>query len=187
MCASHRQGGEATGDAPVVGRPVEGVPRRSKTGSALHVGRYVLAMTGMRRGELLAPRWRDIDLEARTLSIGRSVGVVRVKGQKEYLKEGDTKTTKPRVDLDEATVALLKAHKRERGGLALKLARDDALVLGNTEGEWRHSEGFSRSFKERLARCRKQLERAVASTFPTRRLHICGIPTPRSCSPRGFR
>jgi hypothetical protein len=38
------------------------------------------------------------------------------------------------VDLDEATVALLKAHKRERGGLALKLARDDALVLGDLEG-----------------------------------------------------
>lgn len=143
----------------------------SKTGSALHLGWYVLAMTGMRRGELLALRWRDIDLEARTLSIRRSVGVVRVKGQKALLKEGDTKTTKPRVvDLDESTVAMLKAHKRERGGLALLLARDDALVFGDAEGQWRHPERFSRSFKEHLTRCRKWLEKSGVD-LPNVRLH----------------
>jgi integrase len=41
----------------------------------------VLAYTGMRRGELLALRWRDIDLDAATISVRRSVGVVRVKGE----------------------------------------------------------------------------------------------------------
>jgi integrase len=38
---------------------------------------HTLAMTGMRRGEALALRWRDVDLEAGTLSIRRSAGMVR--------------------------------------------------------------------------------------------------------------
>ncbi|GAA2077393.1 hypothetical protein [Actinomadura alba] len=54
-------------------------------------------MTGIRRGELLALRWRDIDLDAATICIRRSVGLVRVKGQGAEIKEGDTKTSKPRV------------------------------------------------------------------------------------------
>ena len=85
----------------------------------------VLAMTGMRRGELLALRWRDIDLDAGTIAIRRSVGVVKTKGQPEQITEGGTKTCRPRViDIDPATAAVLRAWKSERGGLsALQLAR----------------------------------------------------------------
>ncbi|WP_279339340.1 tyrosine-type recombinase/integrase [Sphaerisporangium perillae] len=158
----------------------------SKEGSHLHTAWHVLAMTGMRRGELLALRWRDVDPEAGTVRIRRSVGVVRVKGEGMQVKEGDTKTAKPRVvDLDEGTAALLKAHKRERGGLALELARDGALVFGDIEGRHRHPERFSRTFREHLARCRKEL-----GEEPRHRRSACtifGIRTRRSCSPRGYR
>jgi integrase len=36
-----------------------------------HAPWHVLAYTGMRRGELLAPRWHDIDLDAATVSVRR--------------------------------------------------------------------------------------------------------------------
>lgn len=92
----------------------------------------MLAYTGMRRRELLALRWRDIDLDAATISVRRSVGVVKHKGEAREIREGDTKTARPRViDLDPATVAVLRAWKRERGLMAFQLAQDGALAFGN--------------------------------------------------------
>ena len=137
--------------------------------SQLYAAWLVLAMTGARRGEVLALRWRDFDPEAGTVSVRRSVGVVRIKGQAATMDEGPTKTGKPRViDLDEASGAVLRAWRRERGAIALQLARDTALIFGDHEGRYRHPERFSRLFIETLARCQRDLgEEAV----PTIRLH----------------
>jgi integrase len=130
----------------------------SAQASPLHALWYLLAMTGMRRGEALALRWRDLDLDAATLSVRRSAGVIRVKGQGATVAEGPTKTNKPRVvDLDAATVAVLRAWRLARAAMALQLARDDALVFGDHEGRHMHPERVSRTFKNTLARCAKQL------------------------------
>jgi len=141
----------------------------SARNSPLHPAWHVLAMTGMRRGELLALRWRDVNLDAATVSVRRSVTVVKVRGEHEQLAESPTKTAKPRViDIDPGTVAVLRAWKRERGSLVLTLARDDALVFGNMEGGFRHPETFSKMFVKAVARCRRDLgEDAV----PAIRLH----------------
>ena len=65
------------------------------------MGWRLLAATGMRRGEALALRWRDVDLDAGRLAVRRSVGVVKAKGAGERLVEGPTKTGRSRVvDLD---------------------------------------------------------------------------------------
>ena len=65
------------------------------------------ASSGARRGELVALRWRDLDLDRGTLSIER--GVVLVDGK---LIEQGTKTHQSRrVTLDVGTVATLKEHK----------------------------------------------------------------------------
>src|SRR5258708_15087422 len=116
----------------------------SKESSSLHAAWRVLAMTGMRRGELLALRWRHVDLDGATISIQRTVGIARIKGDSASGKpvEGPTKTAKSRrvIDIDPGTVALLRAWKRERGGLALALARDDALVFSSPEGGHMHPE-----------------------------------------------
>ncbi|MGP4024388.1 tyrosine-type recombinase/integrase [Actinomadura sp. 3N407] len=140
--------------------------------SVHHVAWYVLAMTGMRRGELLALRWRDIDFDAGTIRVRRSVGLIRTKGKKPEIKEGDTKTSKPRtVDGDDHTMGMLRTLKRERGSLALQLARDDALVFGDAEGKHRHPERFSRAFKDQLKRCERYLTKQGRETLPEIRLH----------------
>jgi integrase len=53
---------------------------------------HVLAHTGMRRGETLALRWRDVDLDAGTVSVRRSAGMVRVAGESAEVTEGGTKS-----------------------------------------------------------------------------------------------
>jgi integrase len=105
----------------------------------------VLAYTGMRRGECLALRWRDLDLDRSRLSVRRSVGVVKTKGKGEQLIEGPTKSTKPRViDLDRQTVAALRSWRVARAGLDLRLAREDALIFGGLEGNHLHPDRFYR-------------------------------------------
>lgn len=130
---------------------------------------HVLAYTGMRRGELLALRWRDIDLDAATISVRRSVTMVKVKGKPDRIAEGPTKTNKPRVvDLDPATVDVIRRHKRDRGSLALELVRTSALAFGNVQGKVRHPDTFSDVFQDAQRRAAGDL----GDTAPPRvRLH----------------
>lgn len=135
----------------------------------LAMGWRLLAATGMRRGEALALRWRDVDLDAGRVAVRRSVGVVKNKGAGEQLTEGPTKTGQSRVvDLDAGTVASLRAYRAARGSLALELVRDSTLVLSNLDGTHRHPERFSRRFAGQVARARKVLGE---DQLPTIRLH----------------
>jgi integrase len=145
----------------------------------------LLAATGMRRGEALALRWRDVDLETGRLQVRRSVGVVKVKGDGQQLVEGPTKTGQARVvDIDPDTVAALEAYRAVRGRLDAVLVRDSALVLGSLTGGHRHPERFSRRFGEQVAQARRALGKTSCrgSACTT-----CATPTPRCCWPRASR
>lgn len=128
--------------------------------SAAHTAAYhVLAYTGMRRGECLALRWRDLDVEAGRLAVRRSVGVVKTKGQRERLVEGPTKSARARViDLDVDTLEVLRRWRLDRGSLSLQLVRDDALIFGTLEGGHTHPERFSARFVEKQAQCRRDVD-----------------------------
>jgi integrase len=129
----------------------------------------VLAYTGMRRGELLALRWRDLDMDEARLSVRRSVGVVKIKGEGEELIEGSTKTGKARsVDIDPRTIAALRSWRVARAGLDLRLARDDALIFGDLEGGYLNPDRFSRRFVRSLMLARKELGTDV---LPMIRVH----------------
>lgn len=68
---------------------------------------WLSIVTGARRGELCALRWRHVDLESGQIEISRNF----VAGT-----EKDTKTHQMRwVSIDPATVALLQAHRTECG------------------------------------------------------------------------
>jgi integrase len=128
-----------------------------------------MASTGVRRGECLALRWRDVDLDAARVSVRRSAGLLKAKGEGQSITEGPTKTGKVRVvELDHGTVTILRRHRAELASIDLRLAKDDALVFGTATGELRHPERFSRRFTEAVAAARRDLGE---DGLPAIRLH----------------
>lgn len=119
----------------------------------------LLGYTGMRRGEALALQWRDIDFDKAELIVRRSATLIRTKGKGEEIVVGPPKSGKDRrVTLDPETVAVLRAYKRHRGEISLSFARADSYVFGRTvDGEIRHPERFSRTFRTRVAQARRAL------------------------------
>lgn len=65
----------------------------------------LLAMTGLRIGELLALRWQDIDLERRILSVNRTV-------YEGHFDEPKSRSSKRRVPLGPIAVAIIRSFHR---------------------------------------------------------------------------
>lgn len=125
----------------------------------LYIAWLVLAMTGMRRGEALALRWKDVDFEQGNVVVRRSATVVKRKGEGEQIVVGPPKSGKLRViDVDPDTVAALRSYRARVGSLSLLLANPDALVLGTMNGTMRHPERFSRTFQLRIAAAQSAIE-----------------------------
>ena len=120
------------------------------------------ATTGMRRGELLGLRWRDVDLDAETPSIRQ----IRTVARYEVL------TLTPKTDkgsrtiaLDAQTVAVLRSYRVAQMEERLLLGpgyRDSGdLVFTREDGSPIHPERFSAPFRQHCAR----------SGLPAIRLH----------------
>jgi len=92
--------------------------------------------TGMRRGELLALRWRDVDLDASKLRVEQSLEQTKLKGLR--FKAPKTKHGRRSISLAPAVVAKLRTHRtkqqEERLRLGLGKAPEDALVFPKWDG-----------------------------------------------------
>lgn len=104
----------------------------------------VYTTTGMRRGEALALRWKDVDLDGKRATVARTVGKVAGK-----VTTGTPKGGKARVvDLDAATVEVLRSHKARQAAERLSLGDrwvDQGLVFahdGNKLGPEGRAGGF---------------------------------------------
>jgi integrase len=113
---------------------------------------FALSTTGMRRGELLGPRWRDVDLDRGRLSVRQTVTLV----EHRIMIASRTKTGGGRaVNLDAAAVAELRKHRaRQAQELLLLGIRPDAdtLVFAHPDGGRYNPDRFSREFDRALAR-----------------------------------
>lgn len=125
------------------------------TDSPIYVPVLVTLECGLRRGELLALRWVDIDLTAGTMTVRGSVD--EPKSGQPVIRE--TKTGRVRiVRLTQAAVAALTVHKKAQAAERLALAdrwHDEGLVFPATDEHrgkvagriWRPS-SFSRVFHD---------------------------------------
>lgn len=114
---------------------------------------YLLsASTGMRRGEVLGLRWRDIDLDNATVAIRQTLISVRYEIT---LSEPKTARGHRTISLDPATVAVLRAHlamqqaERDRYGEAYE---DHNLVFARPDGRPLHPDYFSQTFDRTVKR-----------------------------------
>lgn len=110
------------------------------------------ATTGMRRGEVLGLRWRDLDLAGRCLQVNQTVLSVSYQ-----LTFGGPKTARGRrrITLDPETVRVLTAHRsaqrQEKRG-AGDGYDDHDLVFARPDGRPIHPDYFSQTFDRTVER-----------------------------------
>lgn len=127
-----------------------GVTKDGEHGAAWHV----FASTGLRRGEVLGLAWADVDLDAATLSVRRTVVEVEAEpGREQTWAWSDPKTAKGRrlVALDPDTIAVLRAHRTaqlQRRMLVGEGYRTDLdLVFCRPDGDVIHPKAISDGFR----------------------------------------
>jgi integrase len=111
---------------------------------------YFSAHTGMRRGEVLGVRWRDLDLEAGRVSVRQALVSVAYEMSISDVKTGASRRT---IDIDEDAIQVLrdwrKVRTEERGGI--EPAPDD-LVFVKADGTSMHPDIFSQLFDRTVTR-----------------------------------
>jgi integrase len=141
-------------------------PREMRTWSADHLRGFLehvgedrlsaayrlAAMTGVRRGELLGLRWRDVDLDA-----GR-VSIVQTLVGKRQLSKPKTDKGQRNIALDTGTVAALREHRKRQ--LEERLAWGPAyqdqhdLVFCREDGSPLWPQSLSRAFERHAKQAR---------------------------------
>lgn len=92
----------------------------------------LLIYTGIRRGELLALLWEDIDFENNELRINKSLSVGR--DYKVFVSDTKTKKSNRVLDLDSETVLTLKKHRLStKGDIVFPNSSDDYRRLSDIQ------------------------------------------------------
>ena len=114
-----------------------------------HYPAYLLELTtGLSRGELLALRWENTDLEPGTILVKENL--VKTK-EGLIFQEPKTKTSKRVINLPSHVVAELKKHKKAQAEDRLRLGEEyenNDLVVCREDGKPLNPRNFSKHFEK---------------------------------------
>jgi len=120
-------------------------------GSRIEALLLVALTTGMRRGELLALRWEDIDLEASILHVRRTVNPITGLGYKEG--EPKSKAGRRKIVLSEVTIEALKEHRQGQEQVRARVGarwQEHGIVFCNKYGGFFNPTTVLNAFKKLL-------------------------------------
>ena len=129
----------------------------SSTGSKANVSspRFVLlATTGMRRGEVIGLRWRDVDFDAGDLAVANTLTTAG----SSTVVSGPPKTPRSRrqIFLDDWTLDVLRAHRRAQAAERLSVGpawnAGEDYVFTDEVGNSLHPDSVSRQFQQAVNR-----------------------------------
>jgi integrase len=117
-------------------------------GRSFHPIAVMALATGMRRGELLALRWQDVDLDGAQVRVERSLEQTK---QGLRFKSPKTRHGRRNIALPAFAVEALRAHRNSQGEMRLKLgmgkAPGDALVFATFDGNPRSPNSVTKEWK----------------------------------------
>ena len=138
----------------------------------LYTPAVVALGTGLRRGELLALRWQDIDLEARSLRVERSLGEA---AGKLYFKPPKSQAGRRSLSLAASVVEALREHRKQqledRMRLGLGRLPREALVFSDLDGQPLSPDKLSRNW----ARLVRLQELPAISFHGLRHTHVSAL------------
>lgn len=121
--------------------------------TSLYVPIMLAVTTGMRRGEILAVRWKDVDLDAGTLAVSQSLEQTKEGGLR--FKQPKTKRGRRVVALPSLAVQALRSHKAQQAKLRLQLGaayQDHDLVCAQPDGKPFAPGAVTAGFKRLIAK-----------------------------------
>jgi integrase len=125
---------------------------RAADGTAQYLPIALAASTGLRRGELLGLRWSAVDLDRAVLRVDNAAEAL---GQRVQFLQPKTDRSRRTIELDAATVALLRRHRKTQLERRLEVGASWAdldLVIDNGSGGPVHPNVLTRAFRRLTVR-----------------------------------
>jgi integrase len=124
------------------------------SGTRLHAPIAVAALTGLRRGELLALQWKHVDLDKSSLFVAASLEHSRAASGRIRFKGPKSKTSRRVIPLAPECVMFLRSHKsrqEDERGLGGDAYVDNDLVFSNPDGSLWPPDTFTTQFSKLAA------------------------------------